>query len=174
MAQGKASGPQDTADAVNRMQQQAAEVTRAAATEALNGFQRLAELNLKTAGQALDVSSQQIRALIDAKDVQALTQLVTSLAKPSPEQFSAYANAVASISRDTGAALTQLVQSQVQQANDELSRTIQKLAQAAPGGADGATNFLQEAMKASTTAYNRMTEGARQFAEQASRAAGQK
>ena len=63
-----------------KMQAEALEASRQAAAKTLEGWQKLAELNLQTARASLEQSSEQINALLAARDTKALTDLVTSIA----------------------------------------------------------------------------------------------
>lgn len=67
-----------------KMQTEAFRASGAAATKAFEGFQKLAALNMETAKASLNDASEQIRALLAAKDAKTLTELVSSYTKPSP------------------------------------------------------------------------------------------
>lgn len=78
---------------LQKLQSDTIEFTGAAAAKTIEGFRRLAELNMQTARASLEQSSEQIRALLEARDTETLTELVTSFAMLPPEKFAAYANA---------------------------------------------------------------------------------
>lgn len=148
-----------------KMQAQAMQMTGEAAAKTLEGFQRLTELNMQTARATLEQSSEQISALLAARDTKALTDLVTSLSRPPQDQFSAYAKAVYAIYRDTGAELGSMVEKQVAQSNQQLASAVETFAKNAPAGSEGAVNFIRQSLDAARAAYEQVNATARQFAD---------
>ena len=147
------------------------EATSAAATKTLEGFQKLAALNMQTAKASLEQSSEQINALLNARDAKTLTELVTSFAKLSPEKFAAYANAVYAISKETGGQIGSMVEKQVAESNAQLAAAIESLAKNAPAGSKNAVDFITQSMNAAKQSYEQMQAAASQFAATASAAA---
>lgn len=147
---------------LQKLHTDAMEFSGAAATRTLEGFRKLAELNMKTAQASLEESSEQISALLNARDTATLTELVTSLAKLSPEKFSAYANAVYAIAHETGVDIGGLVEKQIAHSNEQLASTVEALAKNAPGGANGAVDFIRQSMDAARAAYEQMQQAAAQ------------
>jgi len=154
-------------DDLMKMQAEAFRITSAAAAKALEGFQKLAALNMETAKSSLEQSTEQIRALLAAKDAQTLTELVTSYTKPSPDKFTAYAKAVLAISKDTGSDLSAMVEKQIAESNAQLAASIEELAKNAPAGSEGAIAFVRQALTAAGKAYEQVNSATKQFAEKA-------
>jgi len=150
-----------------KMQADAVKSSSEAASKTLEGFRKLAELNLKTAQAALEQSGDQVKALLAAKDAKTLTELVTSFAKPSPDVFTAYAKAVYAISSETGAELTSMVEKQVAASNQQLAAAVEAMVKNAPPGAEGAVNFIKQAMGAASAAYEQVNTATKQFADMA-------
>ncbi|MEN9760523.1 MAG: hypothetical protein RI906_349 [Pseudomonadota bacterium] len=148
-----------------KLQAQALQATGDAAAKTLEGFQRLAELNMQTARATLEQSSEQISALLAARDTKTLTELVTSLARPQQDQFSAYAKAVFAIYQDTGAELGTMVEKQVAQSNRQLADAVETFAKTAPAGSEGAVAFIRQSLEAARSAYDQVNATARQFAD---------
>jgi phasin family protein len=136
-----------------------------AASRAIEGFQKLAELNLETARASMEATGEQIRELLAARDVKTLTELVTSYSKPRPDAFKAYAQAVYAISRETGTELAEIVERQVADSQRQLYAAVEELATKAPPGSEGVVAFTRQVLAASTTAYDQLTKAARQFAQ---------
>lgn len=157
-----------------KLQTEALRMTGAAAAKTLEGFQKLAALNLETAKASLDEANEQIRALLAAKDAKTLTELVTSYTKPSPEKFTSYAKAVYAISSETGSDLSALVEKQISESNAQLAQAIENLAKNAPPGSEGAIAFIRQALSAAGKAYEQVNTATKQFAENASTAGGAK
>lgn len=143
------------------------EALGAAASKTLDGFQKLAALNMQTARAALEESTEQINALLNARDAKTLAELATSFARLSPDKFAAYANAVYAISKETGSELGSMVEEQIAESNAQLAAAIESLAKNAPQGSSGAVDFITQSMNAAREAYDQMQAAARQFTAQA-------
>lgn len=156
----------DTTD-FTRMQADQARNLSSAAARTLEGFQKLAELNLQTARASMEASGEQIRELLAARDIKTLTELVTSYSKPRPDAFKAYAQAVYAISRETGADLGEIIDQQVAESQRQLYAAVEELASKAPVGSEGVLAFTRQVMAASSTAYDELNKAARQFAQMA-------
>ncbi|MFP5404912.1 MAG: TIGR01841 family phasin [Gammaproteobacteria bacterium] len=155
---------------LTKMQSEALKVTSAAAAKTLEGFQRLAALNMETAKASLEESSEQISALLAANDPKTLADLVTSFAKLSPEKFTAYANAVYAISSETSSEIGAMVRKQIAESNQQLAAAVESLAKQPPGGSGSAVDFITQSMNATRSAYEAMQNAAQQFAQNASNA----
>lgn len=161
-----ASKPPGT-EQFEKMQREAIDASSAAAAKTLEGFQKLAALNMQTARTALEQSTEQIEALLSARDAKTLADLVTSMAKLSPEQFSAYAKAVYAISSETGTDIASMVQKQIADSNAKLAAAVESLAKTAPAGMPNANEFITQSMNAAKSAYEQMQAAAQQFAQSA-------
>jgi phasin family protein len=150
-----------------QMQADALEASREAAAKTLEGWQKLAQLNLQTARASLEQSSEQINALLAARDTKALTELVTSLARPPQDQFSAYAKAVYSIYRDANQDFTSLLDKQVAASNRQLADSVETLARNAPAGTEGVVTLIRQSMAAAQSAYDQVNQAGRKLTEMA-------
>jgi phasin family protein len=148
-----------------KMQNEAMKASNAAAAKTLEGFQKLAALNMQTAKTALEDSSDQIKALLAARDPKALTDLVTSFSKPSPDKFTAYAKAVYAITKEANSDLTTMVEQQVADSNRQLAETVEKLAKQAPAGSEGAVEFIRQSLAAAQSAYEQVNNATKQFVQ---------
>jgi len=148
-----------------KMHADALKASSAAAAKTLEGFQKLAALNMQTAKAALEDSSEQVKALLAAKDAKALTELVTSFAQPTPEKFTAYAKAVYAITKEANSDLTSMVEKQIATSNEQLAQAIENLAKNAPAGSEGAINFIKQALTAAQAAYEQVNTATRQFVQ---------
>lgn len=156
-----------TPENLMKMHAEAVKASGAAANKTLEGFQKLAALNLQTAKATLEESSEQIRALLAAKDAKALTELVTSFAQPAPEKFTAYAKAVYAITREANSDLTAMVEKQIADSNRQLAEAVEALAKNAPAGSEGTVNFIRQALAAAQAAYEQVNTATRQFVQMA-------
>ena len=152
-----------TSDDLKKLQAEATQASSAAAMKTLEGFQRLAEVNLEAARSAMEQSAEQIRALLAAKDVNTLTNLVATFAQPSAEKFTAYAQAVYAITSETNADLTKMVQQQIARQNEQLAAAIEELAKNAPSGSEGAMAFIRQAMATANSNYEQLNDSMKRY-----------
>ena len=156
---------------LTKMHSEALKVSSAAAAKTLEGLQRLAALNMQTAQTSLEQSSEQINALLASRDAKTLSELVTSFAQLSPEKFTAYANAVYSISSETSSEIGEMLRKQIAESNAQIAAAVESLAKAAPGGSSsGAVDFISQSLSAAKSAYENMQSAAQQFAQNAQNA----
>ncbi|MDY0011766.1 MAG: phasin family protein [Rhodocyclaceae bacterium] len=135
------------------------------AKSAFNGAERLAALNLNTARAALEDTIDATRALLAAKDPQALLALQSSLAQPLVEKTLAYARNVYEIATQTQEELSKVVESKAMALNKDLGDALAKAAQSAPAGSDVAVAAVKSAIAAANSAYDSMSKAAKQVAE---------
>lgn len=154
---------------LTKMQRDALELSSAAATKALAGFEKLAALNMQTTRAALEQSAEQIEALLSVRDAKTLAEMVTSMARLQPELFTAYAKAAYAISSETGTDLTNLIQKQVGASNAQLGAAVESLAKGAPTGAPNVNDFITQSMNAAQAAYEQMQNAAQQFVQTGTR-----
>jgi phasin family protein len=154
-----------TTEELKQAQSEAMKSMGAAAQTALAGFQKLATLNLESAKASIDTASDQVRALLAAQDVKAVTDLVTSFTKPGAEKFVAYARAVYASTSETSTGLAEAVRAQVEKGNQQLVAQVQELAKNAPGGAEGAVSFVKEAMTVASSTYDQLHAATRRFVD---------
>ncbi len=157
-----------------KLQTEALRMSTAAAAKTMEGFQKLATLNMQTAKASLDQANEQIRALLAVRDAKTLTELVTSYTKPSPEKFTAYAKAVYAISSETSTELRALVEKQIADSNAQLVEAIENLAKNAPPGSEGAFAFVRQSLTAANKAYEQVNTATKKFVETAAAAGGAK
>ena len=120
--------------------------SQAAATRALEGFGKLAELNLKTAGEAL---------------------AQTEMAKPSTEALTAWAKEIYQLSSQTGVELSSLAEKQITDGNKQLLAAVELLAKNAPAGSEGVVQVLRTTIATASTTYDQVFKATRQLADQA-------
>lgn len=125
-----------------------AQGSSAAMQTTLDGMRRLTEVNLEAACASRKQSAAQIHALLLSKDINALAQLVTAMAQPSPETFTAYAQAVTTIARDASSDMARVVRVQVQRTNQPIAATVEATARTAPASSASDEQFNQNVQRA--------------------------
>lgn len=137
------------------------------ANAAFSGFERLAALNLNTARGLLEDSASAARALLAAKDPQTLVSLQTSLTKPGAEAGAAYSRSVYVIASDTQEALSRVVGAKVSDLGKQLDIALDMAVKTAPAGSDLAVNAMRTVLSAANSAFDNMTNLAKQAADMA-------
>jgi len=141
--------------------------SQAAATRALEGFGKLAELNLKTATEALAQTSDQLKALFTAKDPQQASRVISEMAKPSTEALTAWAKEVYQLSSQTGAELSSMAEKQIVDGNKQLLAAVELLGKNAPAGSEGVVQVLRTTIATAASTYDQVFKATRQLADQA-------
>ena len=129
---------------------------------AFAGAERLAALNLNTARNLLEQGVATSRALLDAKDPESFAALQAKLSRSDTGEAAEYSRRVVEIASETGAKVSQLVESGVADFRVSLDQALDRAADKAPAGADIALNSLRTALAAANAAFDNMNLAARQ------------
>ena len=135
------------------------------ANTAFASAERLAALNLNVGRAVLEDSVNNIKALLSVKDAQEFVSLQSSLAQPALEKAVAYARSVYEISTEAQGQLSKIVEEQASEINKTVAATLDKVAKSAPAGSDVAVAAVKSAIAAANSAYDSMSEAAKQVAE---------
>lgn len=154
-----------TTEEIVQAQADAVKAASSAAQKTLEGFQKLSALNFQTAKASLETSTEQIKALLAAKDLKSVTELVTSFAKPSADKFVAYAKAVYAVSSETSSELVELVRTQVEKGNHQMLAQVQELAKSTPAGSEGAVNFVKQVLTVANSSYDQLNAATKGFVD---------
>lgn len=128
---------------------------------AFAGAERLAALNLNTARNLLEQSAATSRALLTAKDAEALVSLHSQLGRTDTREAAEYSRRVVEIASQTGATVSRLVETQVSELRLSLDQALDRAADKVPA-ADLALNSLRAALTAANAAFDSMNLAARQ------------
>lgn len=137
------------------------------ANTAFASAERFAALNLNTARAVLEDSVNNAKALLGAKDLQEVISLQATLAQPAVEKAVAYSRSVWEIMTQTQEELSKVAEAQMSDVNKRIAAALEKVAQSAPGGSEGAVAAVKSAIAAANSAYDNMNKAARQVAEMA-------
>jgi phasin family protein len=139
----------------------------AVANTALASAERIANLNLDAARNALQDGAAGAKALAGAKDVQEAARIQAELSQPALEKAVAYTQSMVAISQQTQEALAKTVEAQFGDFQKSVAGLLAQAAKAAPAGSEGAFAAVQSAIAAANSAFASMNASARQFAESA-------
>lgn len=154
-----------TPDQLVAMHKAALESFQAVAAKSLEGFEKLTELNMAAAKSTFEESTEQMKALLEVKDVKSLADFAAGSAQPTADKMTAYAKHVYEITSDTGSEIAKLVEKQLADGNRQLHAAIDALGKNAPTGSEGLVTFMKSAVSAANTAYDQVNKATKQVVE---------
>lgn len=128
---------------------------------ALQGVEKLVELQMSAARTALTEGANNVRALAAVKDPQDLAALRNGL-QPGIEKATAWARDVYAVAANTQAEMQKLVESQLTDFNKSVVSQLEQVAKKAPAGSEYAINALRASVAATSTAFENVATVARQ------------
>ncbi len=132
---------------------------------ALDGAERMLEVQLKAAKSAFADGVQQAKALADVKDPQEFAQLKSTLMQPNLEKATSYVKSVYDVAAATQAEINKLIEEQVSEYNKTVVTGFDKMAKSAPAGSEIAVAAVKSAISAVNSTYDNLSKSAKQFAE---------
>lgn len=135
------------------------------AVVALEGAERLVDLQVKTAKQAIVEGTKNAKLVMGVKDLQDLAALRNLVAEPAAEKVLAYYRSVYEVMTQTQGEVSKLVEEVVSDFNKTVVAAMDEAMKAAPAGSDMAMAAIKSAMAAANDAYDTMTKAARQVQE---------
>lgn len=133
----------------------------------LQSTERLLDLQLKTAKEALVDGMRSARAMSEAKNVQEIVALQSTVGQPGIDKAIAYSRSLYEVASQAQTELNKLVEAQMAQVNEEFLAALDKAAKAAPAGSEPAFAAFKSAMAMANTAYDTFAKAARQAADTA-------
>jgi len=156
-----------TPDQMIAMHKAALESFQAVAAKSFEGFEKLAELNLAAAKTSFEESAEQLKAMMEVKDVKALADLAVSSGQPATDKIGAYAKHMYEITNETGSEIAKLMEKQFADSNRQLHAAIDAMAKSAPAGSEGMVTFVKSAVSAANTAFDQVNKATKQVVEMA-------
>jgi phasin family protein len=132
---------------------------------ALQGAERILDLQLKAARSAFADSVENAKTIAAVKDLQQLAALKDTMAQPSIEKATAYAKSVYDVASATQAEIGRLVEEQVGEFNKQVVAVLDKMVKTAPAGSEVGIATLKSAIAAVNGSYENMSKVAKQFTE---------
>jgi phasin family protein len=132
---------------------------------ALQGAERILDLQLKAAKTAFADSVENAKAIAAVKDLQQLTALKDTLAQPTIEKATAYAKSVYDVTTATQAEIGKLVEEQISEFNKQVVTALDKMVKTAPAGSEVGIAALKSGIAAVNSAYDNLSKVAKQFTE---------
>ena len=132
---------------------------------ALEGAERLMELQMKTAKSALSDSIQSARMMTSVRDFDQLAALKDTMVQPSFEKATAYAKEVYDVATATQAEMSKVVEEQVGEVNKQLIATLDQIVKTAPAGSEVGIAAMKQTLAAVNSGFDNLTKVAKQFGE---------
>ncbi len=133
--------------------------------KALEGVEKLVELNLQVAKSALTEAAANAKAAFAVKDLQELLSLQAMLLQPSAEKATAYSRQLYDIVAATGAEFTKAAEAQYGDWQKAFMSAVDTAAKSAPAGSENVVTLVRSAISAANNAYEGVQKAAKQAAE---------
>ncbi|MBK9440590.1 MAG: phasin family protein [Comamonadaceae bacterium] len=143
------------------------EALQTLASKAQADAAKLVELNLETSKAVLAESFAHAKALLSAKDPQALAALQAGLAKPMADKAVAYAQQVQAILSGAGASFAKTAEANMAEAQKGFASLMENATKNAPAGTESVVAFFNNAMSAGQNALKTAQDTAKQAVETA-------
>ncbi|WP_018149701.1 phasin family protein [Leeia oryzae] len=131
----------------------------------LNSAEKLSQLNLNLAKDALADQAQAVKSLFDVKDVQSLFSFQNGVAQPSVEKTvtasRAYYEALAGVQAEFAA----FAEEEAQAFNRNIVSSLDNLVKTAPAGSDVAVAAIKTAIAAASSAYDTVSKAAKKVTD---------
>lgn len=141
------------------------EIAMKFASVALQGAERMLDLQLKAAKTAFADGVENAKAIASIKDVEQLASLKDDLAQPAIEKATAYARGVYDVATATQAEFGKLIEAQVAEYNKQVVATLDRIVKTAPAGSEVGIAALKSGIAAVNSVYDNMSKVAKQFTE---------
>jgi phasin family protein len=132
---------------------------------AIQGAERMLDLQLKAAKSAYADSIENAKTIAAVKDVKELAALKDELTQPAIEKATAYAKSFYDVTTSTQAEFGKLIEEQVSEYNKQVVATLDKFAKNAPAGSEAGIAALKSGITAVNVAYDNMSKVAKQLSE---------
>ena len=132
---------------------------------ALQGAERILELQLKAAKSAFADGVENAKAIAAVKDIKELAALKDTLAQPSIEKATAYAKNFYDVTAATQAEFGKLVDEQIADFNKQFVTVLDRMVKNAPAGSEVGIAALKSGIAAANGAYENLSKVAKQMTE---------
>jgi len=132
---------------------------------ALDGAERLIDLQLKTAKSALADGLQSARAFTGVRDIEQFAALKDTVVQPTFEKATAYAKEVYDVATATQADLSKLVEEQFSEFNKQMISALDQLVKSAPAGSEVGIAAMKSTLAAVNSGFDNFTKVAKQLGE---------
>ena len=134
-------------------------------TKAFEGVEKLIDLNISAAKDAMTEAAQTTKQALSAKDPQELIALQQSLLQPAAEKAAAYGRYVYEIAASTGAEVSRVAEAQAAEAQAKFMAIVDTAVKNAPAGTENGVALVKSVVAAANNAIETAQKAAKQAAE---------
>jgi phasin family protein len=134
-------------------------------TKTFESVEKLVDLNISTARNTLETSSNVARQLLSAKDPQEFFSVTASQAQPTAETALSYSRQLASIATSTGAEFSKAAEGQIVEANRKVISLVDEVSKNAPAGSESYVAAVKTAISNANAGYEQFSKTSKQAAE---------
>jgi phasin family protein len=132
---------------------------------AMEGAERMLEVQLKAAKTAFADVLQQTKAMAEVKDVREFAQFQYTHAQPTLEKAISYVKSVYDVAAATQSEINDLVEEHVAEFNKQVVTGLDKVVKSDSAGSEVAVTAVKSAITTVNSAYDNLSKSAKQFAE---------
>jgi len=136
-------------------------------TKAIEGVEKLIDLNVSASKAALSEASSSTQAVFSAKDAQEFLALQASLFQPLAEKTAAYSRHLFEIASGTNAEISKSLEGKAEEAKKAFAGLVESASKNAPAGSEAAVTVMKNAVAAATNAFESVQKAVKQASEAA-------
>jgi phasin family protein len=133
--------------------------------KALEGVEKLVELNLQVVKSTIAESQENAQRALSVKDAQELLSLQASLTQPVAEKVLSYGRHLYEIASATQAEFARVAEAQYEEQNRKVQALVENVAKNAPAGSETAVAVIKSAITAANTTYETVHKATKQAVE---------
>lgn len=133
--------------------------------KAFEGVEKIVELNMAATRAALSEAASHSQALLNAKDIQELVTLQTSLFQPLAEKTAAYNRHLYNIATSTSAEVSKALESKASEFQQSFNNLVDSTAKNAPAGSETAVAMMKSAVSAANNAFESVQKAVKQASD---------
>jgi phasin family protein len=152
----------NTPEQFAQLNKSALDSIQAAALVSMEGFEKLAQLNIQATRASIDESTVAMKTLLDTKD---LADLSNPAFQPNAEKFSSYAKQVFEITSSTNNEIARIFEKQMAEGNRQFFAAIDAFALNAPAGSEGVVSMFKQAFSTANSAFDQVSKATKQVVE---------
>ncbi len=133
--------------------------------KAVEGLEKMVELNMQTMKTAMSETSEAAMAAMSVKDIQEFATLQPNLAQPMAEKLLSYSHHLYEIASGTQAEFAKAIEANATEVHKKMQTMVDTAMKNAPAGSETAVAMMKSAMSAANSAYDTVQKASKQASE---------
>ncbi|HVL56413.1 MAG TPA: TIGR01841 family phasin [Burkholderiaceae bacterium] len=154
-----------SADQLVALHKATLDTLQAVALKSVEGYEKLAELQMQAAKTSMEEGALQWKALFESRDPKGFADVALASAQPAADKVSAYARHVYEIATETNTEIAKIVERHIAESNKQLLSAIDSLGKNAPAGTEGLVTFVKSAVSNANSAWDQVNKATKQVVE---------